>query len=250
MRWQPELIEGRFIKRYKRFFADVEINGKIEVAHVPNTGSLKGCLIEGAPCLLQPATDPKRKLRFTLEMIKTPTSWVGVNTANPPKLLAELLKKGSLTHWQEYDSHQWEVALDAETRLDVVLWSSGDSFPADHKLKKADVQKNDRPLHFVEIKNVTLAEGDVALFPDCETTRGQKHLRELTALVERGHKAEMVYVIQRSDCYHFAPAVELDPVYAQLLKSAVKSGVQITPLVCAISPDEIQLSAKPVSLRL
>jgi sugar fermentation stimulation protein A len=246
MNWNPALVEGRFIKRYKRFFADVEINGKVEVAHVPNTGSLKGCLIEGAPCLVQPATDPQRKLRFTLQFIKTPTSWVGVNTGNPPQLLAELLAQRSLPHWHLFDAHQWEVALDAQTRLDLVLWSSSKSYPAGHKLTKTDVQSDAHPLHFVEIKNVTMADGTCASFPDCETTRGQKHLKELVNLAARGHTAEMVYVIQRSDCDRFAAARELDPEYGRLLDQARERGVRVTPLACEISAQDIALVPKPL----
>lgn len=244
MIWDPPLLAAIFRRRYKRFFADIEINGKVEVAHVPNTGSLLGCLTEGAECRVRMQTAPERKLKYTLELIKTPSSWVGVNTANPPKLINELLAQKSIAHWQKFNSWQAEVAISKETRLDLVLWNDSDNLGELTKKSRLPyevlIQKPDA--HFVEIKNVTLADNGCALFPDCETTRGQKHLHELMHLAERGHSAEMVYVIQRSDCTRFAPAQHLDPVYSDLFYQAQKLGVRITPFNCSFTESSLTIS--------
>ncbi len=248
MNWQPALIEGRFIKRFKRFFAEVEINGQIEIAHVPNTGSLKSCLLEGAPCMVQPADNPERKLKFTLQMIKTPTSWVGVNTANPAKIVAELVASRQLSRWSNYDCHQFEVPLNDESRVDLVLWNSAQSFPQGYKLTKKDVLETDKPLHFVELKNVTYAENGRGMFPDSVTTRGQKHLRELMELKARKHTAEMLFVVQREDCQSFGPAHEIDPKYAELFWEAQQSGVEITVLACKLSPQELTITVDPITV--
>lgn len=220
MRFEEPLRTGKFIKRYKRFFADVEIDGKIVVAHVPNTGSLKTCLFDGAECVVAESTNPERKLKATLHFLKTPTSWVGVNTSLPNFLAYE----ARATLWPGFTYAQREFKISKESRLDMVLAPDEASFTAG------------RGLHHVEIKNVTFAEGETAYFPDAVSTRGQKHLRDLMALKTAGHGAELLFVVQRQDCKYFAPAETIDPEYSRLLREARDAGVRVRAVVCAIDP--------------
>lgn len=235
MKFSEPLIQGRFLKRYKRFFADVEIDGKVVVAHVANTGSMKGVVVPGQPCLCSQSKDPNRKLKFSLEAIQgvgTQGSeshvggWIGVNTASPNKLVAELLQARTLPHWQHLHSIRGEYAITKETRFDFAACS------------KKSVKEGEYD-YFIEVKNVTYLNGTEAQFPDSVTERGQKHLRELIRLTEEGKHCEIVFVIQRTDCEHFAAAKAIDPEYARLLDEAKKKGVLVTPLVFEVKPEGI-----------
>ena len=237
MKWPQKLIEGKFLKRYKRFFADVELAGKIEVAHVPNTGSLKSVISSaGSPvqeCLVSPAKDPNRKLKFTLEAIKSDSGhWVGVNTSWPNTLAKEAFEKGTFPHWKKFSKLNSEVKINAESRLDLML----------------ETDTGDR--HYVEIKNVTMRSGEVAQFPDAVTERGQKHLIELMNLVKKGHSAEILFAVQRDDVKSFSAAHEIDPEYAKLLKQAKEAGVKISVYPIVISPEEIFYSQHALEVRL
>jgi len=236
MKYNRQLDEGVFLKRYKRFFADIEWKGQKLTAHVPNTGSLKSVNNPGALCLFSHSDNPERKLKQTLEMIKAPTgAWVGVNTATPNTVVRETLmnvvgKTGgklpkSWQHWAEFDEVKPEFKISAETRLDFAL-----------------SKKNSDKKYFIEVKNVTLAEGETAMFPDAETTRGQKHLQEMMNLMKEGHAAEILFTIQRADCTAFAPADSIDPEYGKLLKEAAKKGLKISPFIVDLSPMEAVLS--------
>lgn len=246
MEFQNTVKKGIFLKRYKRFFADIEIDGKIEVAHVPNTGSMKGCTEPQSECLVTFNDDPARKLKYTLELIKTPTSWVGVNTSHPNALVQELWSKNIVPHWKQFDHCQKEVKISKETRLDMVLWSSKDN----HVTKKERLVDLQPPLHFIEVKNVTLAENEVALFPDSETTRGQKHISELVSLIQKGFTCEIVFVVQRQDCKVFSPADAIDPIYGKLLRDAAKKGLLITAFSTSASDKKIELVPKPLKINL
>ncbi|MFP5519956.1 MAG: DNA/RNA nuclease SfsA, partial [Bdellovibrionia bacterium] len=167
MEFSRPLGEGIFVKRYKRFFTDIESQGEVLVAHTANTGSLKGVAIGGQPCRYSHSDNPERKLKYTLEMIQAPTgAWVGVNTATPNTIVKEALEGAvageGFAFWQGYDGVKPEIKISAETRFDFGLLKAG------------------KPQKYIEVKNVTLAENGLALFPDSVTERGQKHLRELT----------------------------------------------------------------------
>jgi sugar fermentation stimulation protein A len=240
MKFKTAVREGIFQKRYKRFFADVTLEGDTVVAHVANTGSLKSAAEAGAPCLVTDADNPERKLKYTLQAIRVSSgAWVGVNTSWPNLLAMEAFKNGVFNHWKKFDQAKAEVKLSAETRIDLVLTDS-------KTLKK----------HFVEVKNVTMADGEVkagigvAQFPDAVTERGQKHLRELIKLAGEGHGAEIFFAIQRNDCQIFSPAEDIDPEYARLLREAEKAGVVITAALVEIGPQEIVLSGKTLPLSL
>jgi sugar fermentation stimulation protein A len=229
MRFKAPLLKATMIKRYKRFFADVNLNGKIVTAHCPNTGSLKTCWEEGRAAYISESDNPERKLKYTLEMTESPTgALVGVNTSWPNKLVKEAFENKVIQDWHSFNEFQSEVKISKETRLDACL--------TDAKGKK----------RFIEVKNVTLALDHVACFPDSVTTRGQKHLIELMKLVEEGHEAEIVFTIQRGDCTHFSAAQEIDPEYARLLVQAKKKGVIIRPLFVEVNPDGLALKSTVV----
>lgn len=237
-----KLTEGLFLKRYKRFFADIQVGDEVVTAHVPNTGSLLGCLKENSPCLFSTSDDPKRKLKYTLQMIKTPDSWVGVNTGISNRLVWEAWEEGRIPSWQEYDSAQREVKLHDKTRIDMVLWKSLDGTAKDKKISSKNF--TDHSFHFVEIKNVTLGRNGVAQFPDAVTTRGQKHLQELMDLIDQGHTSELVFTIQREDCHSFSPADSIDPEYGRLLREAIKKGVKVSAYTCLLAPEKIELQGQ------
>jgi sugar fermentation stimulation protein A len=240
MKFKTAVREGIFLKRYKRFFADVKLGKEIVVAHVPNTGSLKSAVEAGAPCLVTESDNPERKLKYTLEAVQMPSgSWVGVNTSWPNQLAKEAFEAKVFKHWHSFDELKGEVKLSAETRIDLVLTNS-------------KTQKK----HFIEVKNVTMASGEVhdmkgvAHFPDAVTERGQKHLRELMKLVKDGHSAEIFFAIQRSDCHKFSPADEIDPEYGKLLREAQKVGVMITAAHVDITPKGLEISGKTLKVQL
>jgi sugar fermentation stimulation protein A len=234
VKFNPYLVKAKFIKRYKRFFADVEIssNGKKEivVAHVANTGSMKTVLpdLKKNPdqvvnCLISPAANPERKLRWSLEAIESPVQgWVGVNTSRPNALVAEAFELKQFKHWAQFDEHKLEVKINEKTRLDLLLTNS-----------KAKKQR------YVEIKNVTMMVDGIAQFPDAVTERGLKHIHELMDLMEKGHESEIVFVVQRTDCRYFCPAEQIDPDYAKALRQAYKKGLVVT--AAEFSFDEMQI---------
>lgn len=224
---QNKLIKGFFIKRYKRFFADIQINeNEVVTAHVPNTGSMKGLLNSKAPALVTHNNDPKRKLKYTLEALKTETSWVGVNTSKPNKMAVLAFENKLIPHWLTYNYIKPEAKINDKTRIDIAF------------AKNLDVKKwnkfliDEHKFHFVEIKNVTLSDGDTALFPDAVTERGLKHLNELIELTQAGHTTELLFIVQRQDCSKFLPAHDIHPEYATTLKKAQQQGVKLTALEC------------------
>ncbi len=220
--------EGIFLKRYKRFFADIEWQGKVITAHVANTGSLKTCSEPNSPCLFTVHDDPKRKLKFSLEMIQASSgSWVGINTSLPNQLVKQALLEKSLDHWQDWDEVRPEFKINEETRLDFRLRKN---FPEKY--------------HFIEVKNVTLMREGMAQFPDGVTTRGQKHLREMVSLIQQGHTAELVFVVQREDCLGFSTADDIDPQYGQILRQAMKAGLRVTVLKTKIDLKGVRLTGQ------
>lgn len=242
---QLNLEEGRFVKRYKRFFAEIESARGTITAHVPNTGSLKSCLKEGASCRYLWNDDPKRKLKATLEMIQTPQSWVGVNTARANQLVKLALAQKLIPAWSEYPFNKPEFKINAQTRLDFVLWKFGEEAPK--MLPESEVGVQDglqKELHFIEVKSVTYASDGTALFPDAETLRGQKHLRELMELKQKGFSVELCFVIQRMDTTCFQSADDIDPAYGALLRQAAQAGVRVSTLQVELNEKGYGLQAK------
>lgn len=222
MIFPDKLVHGRLIKRYKRFLADIELdNGEIVVAHTANSGSMKSCLEEGAEVYLTYVDDPKRKTNYTWEMIKINDSWVGINTAVPNLLVYEAVRNQEIKTLTGYTDVKREVRFD-DSRFDVFAL-------------------NDKEECFIEVKNVSLKVDNYARFPDAVTIRGRKHLNTLMKVKKEGKRAVMVYVIQRLDVDVFAPAVDIDPEYAETLKKAYENGVEIYPIRAIVSPEKIVL---------
>src|SRR5690606_24305496 len=151
MKFSKPILEGIFLKRYKRFFADIVINGETVVAHVPNSGSMRGCNAPDLPCLVSFDDNPKRKLQYTLEMIKTPTSWVGVNTQVPNKIVKLGLERGTFKELASYKNITCEAKINDKSRLDFAL-----SQNLDVDFKKTDLKNGNDKFHFIEVKNVSL----------------------------------------------------------------------------------------------
>ncbi len=229
MKISPAFEEATFIKRYKRFFADIELSdGSALTIHCANTGSMKNCLTPGQPCWFSRSDNPKRKLPGTLEFITTTGGRLaGVNTARPNKLVLEAIESGVIGELQGYDSLRTEVRYGEEnSRIDILL-------------EQGDAQC------FVEVKSVTLeAEGRQARFPDAVTTRGAKHLRELMHVVAQGQRGVLVFCVQLSDIDEVAAAQEIDPAYSQVLAEAITAGVEVLVYGCRLSPDEIVVARK------
>ncbi|WP_226702170.1 DNA/RNA nuclease SfsA [Microbulbifer elongatus] len=226
MKINPPLTEGRLLRRYKRFLADVETSaGEIITIHCPNTGSMKNCWEEKTPCWYSDSGNPKRKYRHTLEITTTPEgALAGVNTSRANHLVEEAITNGVVSELQGYDTLRREVKYGEEnSRIDFLL--SG---------KKGDC--------YVEVKNVTLAEGARGLFPDAVSARGAKHLRELQKLVESGTRAVLFYCVQHSQIETVEAAAEIDPAYAAALTAAVKAGVEVIAYRARLGADEICLS--------
>ena len=222
MKFEQPLIAGRLIKRYKRFLADVELlDGQVVTAHCTNSGSMKSCLEPGAEVLLSKAGDPNRKTQFTWEQIKINGHWVGINTMHPNLIVYEALKNNAIPGLTGYDDIAREVTVN-DSRLDIVA-------------------RNGYETAYIEVKNVTYKDDEYARFPDAVTSRGLKHLHNLIRIKQAGHRAVMVYVVQRADVSIFSPAFDIDPQYAEALKEAYRSGVEIFPVRCRISPGEIEV---------
>lgn len=225
MKFSNQLVHGRLIKRYKRFLADVQLDdGQIVTAHCTNSGSMKTALEEGAEVYMTYHGDPKRKTQYTWEMIKLNGDWVGINTNHPNKLAYEAIKDGAISRLAGYTNVRREVKT-GNSRIDVYA-------------------ENDSEQCFVEVKNVTMKSGDFALFPDAVTTRGQKHLDELIKIRERGVRAVMLYVIQRSDVKQFAPARDIDPDYARKLEEAYGIGVEVIAVHAKVTPEAIGITGE------
>lgn len=223
----PKLISGNLLKRYKRFLADVKLtNGETVTAHCPNSGSMTTCCEPGRPVYLSFHDDPKRKLKYTWELIEMPDSLVGVNTRVPNLLVEQTLKGGGVDDLAGYDQIKREVKTGNNSRLDFLL--SG---------------KNKNRC-FVEVKNCTLVKDRVAMFPDAVTARGLKHLGELQRLVLNGCRGVIFFLVQRMDADGFRPADQVDPAYGEKLRRCVSDGVEIMVFDVRIDMQKISLNRK------
>ena len=232
MRFVRPLERGRLVQRYKRFFADVELDdGRAVTAHCPNPGAMLGLSTPGQACWISVSADPKRKLAHTLELVEADGALTVVNTLLPNRLVAEALKAGAVPELAGYSQVRPEVRYGEASRVDFLLTAP------------------DRPPCFLEIKNVHLSRGGgLAEFPDCVAARSLKHLRELGREVEDGARAVMLFVVQRTDCRLFDTAADLDPAYAAGLIEAEARGVEILCYGCDIGHDEIRL-VRPIPWR-
>ena len=207
MKLPAPLITGTLLRRYKRFFTDIELSdGTVVTAHTPNTGSMKQCAIVGHSVLISKSDNPKRQLKYTLELIKVGGHWVDTHTQRTNRVVEEALRNNWIQTLEDYRI-QPEYKF-GKSRIDFYLEK------ADNKV-------------LVEVKNVTLCCGETtACFPDAVTTRGQKHLRELLAAKQQGYRAVIFFLIQRSEATEFSPADDIDFEYGRLLREVVAEGVE------------------------
>lgn len=218
---QHQLTPGKLVRRYKRFLADVELaDGTVVTAHCPNSGSMRGCAAPGSPVLLSTSDNPARKYCHTWELVYADGCWIGINTGLPNRLAREAIEQGIVTELQGYGRISQEVCYGVErSRIDLLLEEPG--------------------LCYVEVKNVTLVENGMARFPDAATTRGQKHLRELMAMVAGGARAVNFFVVQHAGARAVTPADDIDPAYGRLLRQAARAGVELLAYQADITPAEI-----------
>ena len=226
MEFTKSLIKGKLIKRYKRFFTDVKLQRETVTAHCPNTGSMKGLLDEGNEVYLLPNNDPKRKLKYGLEIIKTRKNLVGVNTHMANKIACHGLENNLIKELKNNDLIKPEVFFNKETRFDFLL-----------EKKKQKM--------FVEVKNVTLfRDKNTAEFPDAITSRGSKHLLTLIDAIKKGYKTYLLFLVQIQNMEYFKIAKDIDTEYYKNYLIAKKAGVNFLAYRCDISSKKIFIDKK------
>ena len=226
MNFENKLISGVFIKRYKRFFVDVKLDNETVTAHCPNTGSMKGLLDQGNNVYLLKHDDPKRKLKYGLEIIKAQKNLVGVNTHMANKIVNHGLTNNLINELKNNDLIKPEVFFNKETRFDFL------------------VEKN-KQKSFVEVKNVTLfRDKNTAEFPDAITSRGSKHLIALIDAIKKGYKSYLIFLVQIQNMENFKIASDIDSEYYKNYLSAKKAGVNFLAYRCKISSKEIFIEKK------
>ncbi len=226
MNFKNKLISGQFIKRYKRFFVDVKIKGKIITAHCPNTGSMFGLLKKGNKVWLTKSNNLNRKLKYTLQIIQDKKTKVGVNTHLTNKIVLEALQNNLIKNFNKEIEIKPEAKFGSNTRFDFLI-------------------TNNNMKAFIEVKNVTLSrKKGIAEFPDAITARGLKHIKELIKAKQKGYKIYMLYLIQRNDCNFFKIARDIDPEYSDSLSKAVKKKLNVLCFDCKFSPKGIKLNQK------
>ena len=222
MKFTNSLFKGKLIKRYKRFFTDIKLNNSIITAHCPNTGSMKGLLDEGNNVWVSKNDDPKRKLKFTLEMIEANNMFIGVNTHRANKIVHHALKNKLIHEFKSIDKIQSEFKYSNDTRFD---------FLCDNKL--------------LEVKNVTLLrDSKIAEFPDAVTSRGTKHLKNLINSIKKGYKPFVLFLTQIQGINNFKIAKDIDEEYYKNYLIAKKAGVNFIAYRCKLSSKEIKIEKK------
>ena len=224
MNFENKLISGVFLKRYKRFFADIKVKNKLIKAHCPNSGSMMGLLKKGNHVWITKSNNPNRKLKYTLQIIKVKNSKIGVNTHFTNKIVNHGLENNLIRYFTNKVKIYKEKVFNKNTRFDFYL--------EDNKNKI-----------FLEVKNVTLKrKNKLAEFPDSVTSRGTKHIKELINAKKRGFKAFLMFVIQREDCDKFNVAKDIDPEYSKTLKIALKQKLKVICYDCKFSSKGIKLN--------
>ncbi|MBG6206293.1 sugar fermentation stimulation protein A [Labrenzia sp. EL_126] len=225
MKFAAPLASGRLVKRYKRFLADVVLdeNGSEVTAHCANPGSMLGLKEPGSRVWMSQSDNPKRKLKYSWEIIEADGALVGINTAHPNRLVEEAIEAGRIKALSGYEALRREVKYGKNSRIDILL--------EDGNGKKT----------YVEVKNVHLMrQAGLAEFPDSVTARGAKHLAELADMVAEGHGAAMVFLVQRPDCDRLSLASDIDPAYASAFAAAREAGVNTYAIGCDVTLDGIE----------
>jgi sugar fermentation stimulation protein A len=224
MIFKDKLLQGTLIKRYKRFLADIKFNNKTIAAHCPNSGSMMGLLDQNNKVWFSKSTNPKRKLKYTLEIIQVKKKLIGVNTLLANKIVLEALKLKRINIFTNYNDIKSEVKFSDNTRFDFLI-------------------SNKKNKSFLEVKNVTLfREKNIAEFPDSVTSRGTKHLNELINATKKGYQSFILYLIQREGCDSFKIAEDIDCNYKVAFDKALKNGVKFLCYDCKLTNEEIKLN--------
>ncbi len=227
MRFQTPLVPGTLIRRYKRFFADVQLeDGREVTAHCPNTGPMTSVCDPGSRVWLEPNDDPKKKLKFGWRLLEqSPGQFTGVDTSLPNRMVKEALSEERVPGLAGYYDILPEQKYGSNSRIDFLLRRDG------------------RRDAYVEVKSVTLCRAPgLAEFPDTVTDRGRKHLEDLREVARAGHRAVMLYLVQRTDCTRVTLAEDLDPAYVAAFRAARADGMEVITLGCALSPDEARVA--------
>ena len=226
MKFKKKLLQGALIKRYKRFFVDIEYKNRTITAHCPNPGSMMGLINKGNNVWFSESDNIKRKLKYTLEIVEVNKTLVGINTQLTNKLVLEALNQKKIKNLIKFNNIRTEVKFSDKTRFDFLI-------------------SNNNRKCFLEVKNVTLVrEKKIAEFPDSITTRGTKHLKELITAKKKGFDSYILYLIQREDCNSFKIAKDIDDEYKSTFDEALKNGVKILCYDCKLANEEIKLNNK------
>ena len=224
MKFKNQLLRGTLIKRYKRFFVDIEYQNTTITSHCPNSGSMMGLLNKGNVVWFSESDNPKRKLKYTLEIVEVGKTLVGINTQLTNKIVLEALNQKKIKNLIKFNNIKTEVKFSDKTRFDFLI-------------------SNSKEKCFVEVKNVTLMrEKKIAEFPDAITSRGTKHLKELIEAKKQGFKSYIFYLVQREDCGYFKIAKDIDEEYKIAYDEAIRSGVKILCYNCKLSNKDIKLN--------
>ena len=224
MKFKKKLLQGALIKRYKRFFVDIKYQNITTTAHCPNSGSMMGLLNKGNSVWFSKSDNPKRKLKYTLEIVEVNKTLVGINTQLTNKIVLEALNKKRIKNLVKFYNIKTEVKFSDKTRFDFLI-------------------SNNKEKCFLEVKNVTLVRNDkIAEFPDAITTRGTKHLKELITAKKKGYESYILYLIQREGCKSFKIAKDIDQEYKITFGEAIKNGVKMLCYDCKLSNEEIRLN--------
>ena len=224
MKFKERLLQGSLIKRYKRFFVDIKYKNKIITGHCPNSGSMMGLLNEGNRVWFSETDKSNRKLKYTLEIIEVEKKMVGINTLLTNKIVLEALNYKKINSLVKFDNIKTEVKFSDNTRFDFLLC-------------------NNKEKCFLEVKNVTLVrEKKIAEFPDAVTSRGTKHLNELSNAKKKGYQSYILYLIQREGCDSFRISKDIDERYNIAFSKALNGGVKILCYDCKLSNEEIKLN--------
>jgi len=224
MKFKETLLQGTLIKRYKRFFIDIKYKNKSITAHCPNSGSMLGLLEKGNQVYFSKSDNPKRKLKYTAEIIKVKKKLVGINTHLTNKIVLESLKSEKINKLKMFNNIKTEVKFTDHTRFDFLI-------------------SNNKKKCFLEVKNVTLSrQRGIVEFPDSITSRGTKHLNELVNAKKKGFESYILYLVQREDCKSFKIAQDIDEEYKMAFDNALKNKVNILCYDCKLSNKEIKIN--------